>query len=873
MRTSASSSRGRSFVVAALLSLASFGGAPRAEAFVWPNVPDRIAKGLSSSDPAERRAAAQQIAALPPALAKPLAVRALADDDSEVRIAAAKVSAKLRIPGASDIVSAWLIEPDARLRLAACEVIRQSPTEKSVTALGRVLSDPSQDVRVAAAQAMGRSGSADAVSLLLGHLDDSSPEVRGEVAASLGRLGDERAVLPLVGRVQDSSVEVRRRVARALGDLRDRRATSALVRALSDAANEVRVESALALGRIGSDEATIALSPIVQPSTTASKGGPPAAESSLALRQAALRALGRIGSARAIDVLIAALETDRPDGSRTPARDALVGVGVKANKALVTALAGAPSPRTAIGIVQALAAIGDASAAPAVVRAMQRGTVPAPIALQTLGALRVESSLPAVLELLSDGAPETRRAAVKTALALIDPARPDGRAVEPVRDALAESSLEPEERVALVELLGRTGSPRAADELLAFAAAKSPSMRRAAIRGLGSLRQGSASVDEKLLAALDDELGTVRMDAAIAISRAGTRDLAPKLLERLLESAEQDRAAIGIALAGVLSRSQEPALARTVAKAVSSAPTSARDALLEGLGRLRADASIEELKRLAAGPVDDRRKIAEVLEAQGEKAQPILAVLAEDPDASVRAAAAWSLGVVGDRSTASALKKLLADPDVDVAGNAAASIGRLAARMSDPSLAEGIVCGGLSDARAYVRANTLAGLALSHGRCDVSLVANLLATDPSERVRLSAALVLLQVAASGPNPAPSVEASTNDKKGKALDPQVAARRALDRCATEEPTFRVARRCEGVGVWMGGGFPPRELPLTVFVVPEGNSGPLPRAPFALALADGTLRLGTADRRGVVFASHVPDGEVELAVPAALALSSP
>src|SRR5262245_36396704 len=68
-----------------------------ASAFVWPNVPDRIAKGLESTDPAERRAAAQQIAALPPALAKPLAMKALNDPDNEVRIAAAKVSAKLRI--------------------------------------------------------------------------------------------------------------------------------------------------------------------------------------------------------------------------------------------------------------------------------------------------------------------------------------------------------------------------------------------------------------------------------------------------------------------------------------------------------------------------------------------------------------------------------------------------------------------------------------------------------------------------------------------------------------------------------------------------------------------------------------------------------
>ena len=871
-----------------IVCLAGAFAAPEpASAFVWPNVPERIAKGLESNDPAERRNSAQEIASLPQALAKPLAVKALGDEDSEVRIAAAKVSAKLRIPGASDIVSAWLSDSDARLRLAACEVIRSSPTDRSVTALGRVLSDPSQDVRVAAAQAMGRSGSSDAVSLLLGHLDDNSPEVRAEVATSLGRLGDARAVLPLVGRAQDTAPEVRRRVARALGDLRDSRALSALVRSLSDANSDVRVESALALGRIGSDEATVSLAPHVQPSTGAAQGAAPSSETSLALRQAALRALGRIGSTRAIDLLIGALETDRPDAGRVPAREALVTVGKKATKAIVASLSTGPSARTATGLVDALAAIGDASTAPAIVRAMQRGTVPAPAALSALAKLEAEPALPSVLELIGDPSPQVRRAAIRAALVMIDPAKPDGRAVEPVSDALDDPSLDPEDRVALVELLGRTGSPRASEQLLTYVGSKSPSLRRASLRGLGSLSAGSASVDDKLAAALDDELGTVRMDAAIAISRVGTKELAPKLLERLLKSAEQDRAALGIALAGVMSRSSEPALAQAVSAAVSSAPTSARDALIEGLGRLTSDASIDELKKVSGGSVDDRRKVAEVAAAQGSKAASLVASLAADPDPGVRANAAWSLGAVGDAATAASLAKLATDPDVDVAGNALAALGRLAAREKNVALVEPTACAALSDTRPYVRANALSGLRLAGGRCDVPVLASLLSTDPSERVRIAAASLLHDIASApaatpplvapppAPAPAPSADPKAPAAKDAplkpavALDPVVAARKALDRCISEEPTFRVARQCES---GESGVASSRTLPLTVFVVPEGAAGPVPRAPFALALPDGTLRLGVSDRRGVVFEPLTPDGEVELAVPAAQALGS-
>jgi hypothetical protein len=56
---------------------------------------------------------------------------------------------------------------------------------------------------------------------------------------------------------------------------------------------------------------------------------------------------------------------------------------------------------------------------------------------------------------------------------------------------------------------------------------------------------------------------------------------------------------------------------------------------------------------------------------------------------------------------------------------------------------------------------------------------------------------------------------------------------------------------------------------VYVVPIGESDPSPLAPFALVRADGTMRLGVTDRRGVVFEHDAPRGEVTLAVPAPLA----
>ena len=142
----------------AALALASALAAPPAAAFVWPNVPEQVARGLASGDASERRLAAARIAELPPEIGLDLAQKAIGDPDVEVRLRGALAATSLRMPKAGDLVIPWLSDSDARLRLAACDVIRAAPTDRSVVALARVLGDPDAHVRLAAAAAMGASG-------------------------------------------------------------------------------------------------------------------------------------------------------------------------------------------------------------------------------------------------------------------------------------------------------------------------------------------------------------------------------------------------------------------------------------------------------------------------------------------------------------------------------------------------------------------------------------------------------------------------------------------------------------------------------------------------------------------------------------------
>ncbi len=266
--------------------------------------------------------------------------------------------------------------------------------------------------------------------------------------------------------------------------------------------------------------------------------------------------------------------------------------------------------------------------------------------------------------------------------------------------------------------------------------------------------------------------------------------------------------------------------------------------MIEALGRVPGKAGSARLVALVANGADvaDRAKVAEALASHAE-AVPALRKLAGDADGSVRANAVWSLGAVGGRAELPLVVAALGDADVAVAGDAAAALGRLGKRGVAVTDA---LCHAVDDARSYVRANALSGLRLAGKRCGKGLRARqLLEEDNAEVVRRAAAELMTNVTASD---------------------AAADRAALSHCAAEDPSGVVATACSAPA----SALPRAADPVAVFVVPLGEASPVSRAPFALVLADGLMRLGLADRRGEVHESAAPRGTVSLAVPAPLAL---
>ncbi len=812
---------------AALVALAALAGP--AGAAVWPTEPDRVAQHLASPDAADRRAAARELAGLPAALAAPLVKSALADPDVEVRIAAAAAAVAHRLEGAPDAVVPWLNEADVRLRLAACQVIRPAPSERAAAALGRVLGDGDANVRRAAARALGNATHPDAALPLLGHLDDAVPEVRTAVVEALARSGDGRAVVPLLGKIQDSAPEVRRAVARALGELGDARATSSLLLALRDPNVDVRIEALGALGQLGDATAVLAIAPLVEPPQPH------------ALRRAALAALARLGTDRALAALAAALAFDEDTpGGQTPARDALVAAGRKAVPVLLATLGSARSERALAAAALALGALGAAEAREPIARALKAGALPPGPALRALALVGDTSALPAALELLAHPSAPVRAEARAAAEALLDPRRPDGRAVDPIAALLFAPQTRADERPALLRLLGRTGSPRAAALVAPFARSNDMALRLAALDALGSLGPGGGH-DRALLEAAGDDDPAVRARAATALGAAAGEATLAEILRRLGSTEEQDRGALAAAAAAALARATSPRVAESAAALAPLAEGPTRDALFEGLGRMKHPLARAALARAARSPAPaDRRKAAELLGEPGDA--PLLRALAADADAGVRAGALWSLGAAGDASDLDLVARRLGDDAPAAAANAAAALAPLAERAGAAARAQGPLCAALRDGRSYVRAAALTALGQLRARCgDGAPERAALLYDASPVARAAAAELLATVASGAPE---------------------RDRAALHRCRHDDPYGAVAARCAP--------HPARakaaEEPVTVLVVPDGASRPQPEAPFALRLADGRVRHGLTDRRGAVFERHAPRGTITLGVAA-------
>ena len=438
----------------------------------------------------------------------------------------------------------------------------------------RLLNDGEARVRRRAALALGRVGLSEALEALTRLFGDAEPDVRRMAAFALGLIGDRAARPALLAALRDADPGVQGRAAEALGQIGgDRTAADAV-------SGMVRTHAAAgALAGVAADDVTYPLAPAVE----AARLGLYALVrlgSYEALAAATLDASGqpvstwwpvayaiqRLPDPRSGPALVTLLSTP----GRYTAAFAARGLGVLKAQAAAGPLrqiveSRAAHPAVVIQAMRALAAIGDSATAPLLTRIVAEAEADTTLRLEAMTALSVlagADSLDLMLDLMSDGSPAIRGAAMRT-LARIDPdtflATLSG--LDPDRDwtvrsaeAAALATIPPARAQVRLRMLLQDRDLRVATAVLAaLVASKAPAadtllierlkaddfaVRAAAARSLAELKAANAvpALVDAYRAALGDSTYVARAAILAALAQ-----LDPTVARPFLEEALRDR--------------------------------------------------------------------------------------------------------------------------------------------------------------------------------------------------------------------------------------------------------------------------------------------------------------------------------------------
>lgn len=244
------------------------------------------------------------------------------------------------------------------LRQAAATALNKVKVEESLSVLAEALGSANPDRVVAAVQLLETFGTADSTRAIAGLLSHQDAHVRSTAAGALGRLAAKEYAARLIPLLDDSDARVRSNAIEALAASHDSALAARLRPRLQDSSPRARVNTIVALARLEGAATVVEWLPFlrqlaegnVQERSTAAfaLGRLPLDESmdtlaklltdpELAIRCEAARALGRIGTPRALPPLVAAL--DGLPELRHRARRALVKIARRHGEAIASQIA------------------------------------------------------------------------------------------------------------------------------------------------------------------------------------------------------------------------------------------------------------------------------------------------------------------------------------------------------------------------------------------------------------------------------------------------------------------------------------------------------------------------------------------------------
>lgn len=429
-----------------------------------PRVTGLLIEQLRADDLETRQAAVLALGRIGDTAAVPALLEVLRGDEKLV-VAVAGALAMTGDRRAYAPLLALIGHEDVTVRRAAVSALNSLGPPDMAADMSRLLRDPGPLVRESAVRIAGYAGYPECAARLLECCRDVQESVRRAAVESLSCLEDDRVLPALARALHDESAGVRAAAARALGQVEAADAWPLLQEALADAAPWVRYAAARSVGRQRQSQALEALRRLAQ------------ADTAMQVRVAAVEALGSLGGADALPLLVSfsvAVEDDL-------ACAALAALGATGHPdalpPLFAALESADSRRR-VAALGALGASGRAEAVAAVQRVAAAFTNPeAATAIDVLGHLPVPEAVDALLALVA--LPAHRDACV-AALA---------RAAEGQLDRVARGLRDPrlDVRRAVIDALARARAPRAAEWLSAALEDAEALVRFAALTALAHI--------------------------------------------------------------------------------------------------------------------------------------------------------------------------------------------------------------------------------------------------------------------------------------------------------------------------------------------------------------------------------------------------
>lgn len=298
---------------------------------------------------------------------------------------------------------------------------------------------------------LGRMGAA-AVEPLLSALKSSNPRIRNGSIEALGKNGDVRGVEPLIGLLSEEDTATRQRAIWALGRIGDATAVEPLLEVFdnTDEPRELRGSTAIALGRIGDTRAIESLIAEIRYPPSIGSESRELKEADIprvgtvrtrwaiardqtiieAPRVCAARALGYIGDAKVVELLIESLQDEEISDA---AAYSLGEIGdLRAVEPLIAHL-DSGNTRTYYATVIALGKVGDSRAVEPLIACLERDDSARGIIVEALGKIGDTRAVEPVIKILQHPEDYMRSLAVQN-LGYLG----DSRAIEPVTKAMEE---------------------------------------------------------------------------------------------------------------------------------------------------------------------------------------------------------------------------------------------------------------------------------------------------------------------------------------------------------------------------------------------------------------------------------------------------